>query len=260
MFQLIATSVQLYEGNTVIKSQNVTNAASKIDVKVTGKANGTYNYKVVTKNGNDTVESSVVSVYVGPAINLKAPVISSSVKGSDTGEYTITVSVPENSNGQTMDVYENGVKIGSETITTAAKDFNYSIKGKTNGNYTYFAVLKNGTKSIESNTKSVKVLLKLNSTVFDPNSANYSMGSLVEYNGKVYEGLAWYIPAGTNPEKDTKYWKYVQDVLQEDVIDLATVAAKYNVRKDQSSYDEECDLNNDGIIDLYDLVLVARNM
>lgn len=42
--------------------------------------------------------------------------------------------------------------------------------------------------------------------------------------------------------------------------DLDIVAAKYNSFKGQAGYDPRCDLNGDGIIDIYDLTLVSKNI
>lgn len=253
-----ATSFDLYEGDTIIKSETVTTAANKYTYNITNKANGTYKYKVVMKNGTSSVTSSVVSVYVGPEIVLQAPTVTPSVTKSEDGNYTIKVSVPANSNGTTMDVYEGGAKIGTETITTAAKEFTYTISGKTNGTYTYKAILKNDSKSVESNTASVKVYIKLNSTVYDSTKL-YQMGDLVEYEGKIYENIAWWTPAGTLPT-NTGYWKYVCEADTPDVVDLATVASKYRLKSTDAGYDASCDINGDGIIDIVDIVLVAKQM
>lgn len=44
------------------------------------------------------------------------------------------------------------------------------------------------------------------------------------------------------------------------IVDIAKVAEKYNLKKGEPKFDEEYDLNNDGIIDIYDIVIVAKKM
>lgn len=45
-----------------------------------------------------------------------------------------------------------------------------------------------------------------------------------------------------------------------DILDLAILAGKYNISKNESGYDIKLDYNRDGIIDIFDLIKVARNM
>ena len=45
-----------------------------------------------------------------------------------------------------------------------------------------------------------------------------------------------------------------------DIYDLTMVASRYNMASDNPLYIAERDLNNDGIIDLYDLVIVAKRI
>ena len=257
-----ATKFQLYEGDKVIKNQTVTSSAKKFTYNMKNKPNGTYNYKVVMTDGKNKVTSSILSVYVGPEIIVKAPVVTSSVDKSTDGNYSITVSVPSNSNGVTMDVYEGNKKIASESITSSAKDFTYDIKGKSNGIYDYKAIIRGTTKNVESNIKTVKVAIKINSTPYDPN-VGYSKGQLVEYNGKIYECLGWWV-IGVTPGTNDAYWKYYCDAPTEDgdvtIVDLANVASKYNTKKGDKDYNPSYDYVNDGIIDVYDLAHVAKQI
>ncbi|MGL5152257.1 MAG: glycosyl hydrolase family 18 protein [Clostridium sp.] len=256
-----AKTLELYEGTKVVKTFTSSgNTAQKFTYDVKNKANGTYTYKVVTKNDTDQVESLPISVYVGPELTLKAPTVSSSVNVSDNGEYSVKVSVPAGSNGTTMDVYENNTKIGTETITSQAKDFSYAIKGKTNGTYNYKAVLRNGDKTVESNIKPVKVSIKISYSDYDP-AKGYTKGDVVAYKGKLYECLAWWT-SGQAPDLFPNSWKYIGDVEdpKPDVVTLAEVAQRYNVKAGQTNYEDKYDLNLDGIIDIYDLVTVARQL
>ncbi|MDS0525560.1 leucine-rich repeat protein [Clostridium sp. SHJSY1] len=54
-----------------------------------------------------------------------------------------------------------------------------------------------------------------------------------------------------------------EDINNDKVVgidDLANVAASYNVKRGNSNYKSEIDINGDGIIDIYDLIRVARKM
>lgn len=44
-----------------------------------------------------------------------------------------------------------------------------------------------------------------------------------------------------------------------DIFDLSKVASIYGARRYDSNYDPKCDINNDGIIDIFDLTLVSSN-
>lgn len=253
-----AKEFKLYEGNNVIKTQSVTSKGQKYTYNMKNKPNGTYKYKVVMSDGKNQVQSSILSVYVGPEIVLKAPIVSSSVDKSNNGQYTIKVSVPSYSNGDIMDVYEGTRKIASEKITASAKEFTYEIKDKKNGVYNYKAVIRGNNKSIESNIKSVNVSISYNTTPYDE-TKSYNQGAYVEYKGKIYVAIGWWIPAGAIPGVDNDKWQYVGDVMT-DIVDLSTVASKYNLKSNDIGFDVSCDFNSDSIIDIYDLVILAKQM
>ena len=42
------------------------------------------------------------------------------------------------------------------------------------------------------------------------------------------------------------------------MVDLAKVAERYNLKKGEPKFDDKYDLNKDGIIDIYDIVIVAK--
>ncbi|AYE34269.1 hypothetical protein [Clostridium septicum] len=44
------------------------------------------------------------------------------------------------------------------------------------------------------------------------------------------------------------------------ILDLATAASKYNLQKGQDGYEDIYDLNNDGIIDIFDIVAISKSM
>lgn len=98
-------------------------------------------------------------------------------------------------------------------------------------------------------------------------AVRYVMGDKVVYEGKIYENISWWTPEGTLPTATANYKPIcdlpLQTVTNPDpgpTVTLKEVAAKYNKAKGQTGYEAKCDLNTDNIIDLYDLVTVAKDM
>lgn len=111
----------------------------------------------------------------------------------------------------------------------------------------------------------------------------YTKGEFVLYQGSIYKlkDNVWYVPSNILPN-DSAYFdvvttlenktflegddnpnKEVEDVNKDgkvDVLDLSAVAKSYNAKKGTSSYKAEYDLKSDSIIDLYDLVKVAKKI
>lgn len=97
---------------------------------------------------------------------------------------------------------------------------------------------------------------------YDPKKA-YNTGDIIVYKGIRYQ----YMYFGVSPVEPGTHegiWKTLGpaevEVIEPDIIDLATVAAKYNTTKGSPSWDEECDVNKDGIVDLFDLVSVSKTL
>ena len=258
-------TVDLYENGTKIKSETIGSSAKTFTYNMSGKQSGSYVYKAVITGDNGQKSSINHEVYVGSTINVKAPTVSTSTSKSLDGSYSVMVDVPANSNGKILEVYENGKKIQSEEVTNSAKTYTYAITGKTTGTNTYSAVLKNAIfTSEESNKVAVKVLIVDNYPEWTENG-NYSQGSTVIYKGNVYQVKdgVWWIPAGNAPDSETgkNYWTFVRKaVLDNSTIEIADIASRYNLYKGEAGYDEDCDLNKDGQIELSDLVLVAQNL
>ena len=254
------TTMELYEGNTKIKTETLTSAAKTYKYNITGKADGTYSYKAVIKNGGTIINSNIASVYVGPKVDLKSAVINTSTSNSTDGTYTLKVYVPENSNGTTMELYEGENVIKTETITNEAKVFTYEMSGKADGTYSYKALIKKGTPWAESNTVNVKVEIKTGGAEEFVSGKAYGLGDRVIYNGIIYESLASWtggIVPGTHPG----IWKEIGPAeAEKNLIDLSTIASKYRTKAGTIGYEDDCDINKDGIIDIVDIVLVAKEM
>ncbi|MGG7177941.1 glycosyl hydrolase family 18 protein [Clostridium paraputrificum] len=121
-------------------------------------------------------------------------------------------------------------------------------------------------------TRSVKCAVTVDyrkkpmANTYDPNKT-YDMrdaNNTVIYNGAVYK-CNWYSVKGIEPGTNPIYWVYVEEAYEiipppAYIIDLASVANAYNTVKGNNNYDEECDLNKDGIVDIYDLVIISKKI
>ena len=254
-------TVTLYEGDKAVKTVSLTNAAKTFSYNVKGNPNGDYYYKAVVSSGKYEIASNTAAVYVGPAIDLKEAKVSLSVVGSTTGAYTVKVDVPANSNATSLELYENGNLIKEETVNNSQKIFTYDITGKATGLYTYKVVTKNRALTKTSNPTTIKVDVDNNVPQYN-SSTVYHNGDKVVYNGKVYKFNADGY-SGLAPDVFTNLWECIGDYKEPssiDLLDVAILAEKYNSVKGSDIYNEQYDLNSDSIIDLYDLVLLSKNL
>lgn len=100
-----------------------------------------------------------------------------------------------------------------------------------------------------------------NAEIYDAN-VTYKGGEYVLYNGGIYK-CKWWIQ-GENPDTSSA-WQFVEDFdmgvdSEETILDLATCASMYRLKKTDANFNEDYDLNKDGIIDIVDIVLIAKNM
>lgn len=87
----------------------------------------------------------------------------------------------------------------------------------------------------------------------------YVQGDIVIYKGATYRAK-WWTQGDLPGENDV--WEKIKDAPEEpnEIIDLANLAARYNRKSGESGYDKKYDLNSDGSIDIFDIVLVAKKM
>ncbi|MEG0295803.1 MAG: glycosyl hydrolase family 18 protein [Clostridium sp.] len=139
-----------------------------------------------------------------------------------------------------------------------------NVNPRKKGTYTVTYTVKDSKGAVRTATSTVTVR---NKTYIEPDNydptKNYVTGDIVVYKGHRYE-LLWYTGNGILPGSNPAVWKDLGvaevEVEEPNIIDLATVASKYNKKKGDSGFDAECDLNKDDIIDLFDLVTVAKTM
>ena len=189
---------------------------------------------------------------------LVKPQIIPSTFSSNTGCYAIAVNLKENSNGDILEVYEDNLKIASENITKSAKTFNYNFVNKDIGTHEYKVIIKNSKNSLESDIIKIDVVISQNFTEYN-NNKEYTMGDVVTFNGIIYQSQFWWI-SGEEPREDSDVWTVIGSIQEKLQKNLQVIASKYNKKIGDPEYDKNCDLNKDGIIDLYDLVRVARKM
>lgn len=120
---------------------------------------------------------------------------------------------------------------------------------------------KGGVRTAKSKVR-VRYPVIIEEDNYDP-TKNYVTGDIVVYKGQRYE-LIWHTGYGLLPGTNNLILKDLGPVEVEvppvDIMDLARVAACYNMKKGDIGFDAECDRNNDNIIDIYDIVDVARAM
>lgn len=88
---------------------------------------------------------------------VKVPTITSSVASTDTGAYTITASIPAQSNATSYSLYEDNQVVKTGAVTETAQIVTFDVKDKAIGTYTYKITLTNGT-DVAENTVIVKVV------------------------------------------------------------------------------------------------------
>lgn len=202
------------------------------------------------------------SYYKKNSRKLIAPQLISSDLISNNGYYSILVDIPANSNGYKIEVYEGDRKIKTERVTHAAKTFSYNFVKLQNGSYFYKVLLKRGSRYVESNK--IEINVELNSEYEEYSiTSTYTMGDIVRYNDKIYQSKEWWVK-GVQPDKDNKIWEELTFNVDHNnsqlKASLEKISEKYNAKKDEEIYDSKYDLNHDGIIDIFDIVMVAKKI
>ncbi|MEG0295804.1 MAG: glycosyl hydrolase family 18 protein [Clostridium sp.] len=158
--------------------------------------------------------------------------------------------------GVTATDKEDGDLTSKVTVTG-----NINIRKAGKYDLTYSVVDNNAAKRSVTVTLTVGVKLQPLPDNYDSKKV-YSKGDRVYYGGVEYEcqghGIVNFTP-GTHEG----IWKTIgiaQEEVKPDILDLATVAAKYNYKKGDKSYSLNCDVNCDAIIDLFDLVIIAKDI
>lgn len=150
-----ATSYTLYENNQAVKTGAVTTAAQTVTFEAKDQAIGTYIYKITLTDGKATKEATT-SVQVVKK-QLKPATITSSVASTPTGTYTITATIPAQSNATSYSLYEDNQVVKTGAVTETAQTVTFDVTDKAIGTYTYKITLTNGTDVVE-NTVIVKVV------------------------------------------------------------------------------------------------------
>ena len=105
----------------------------------------------------------------------------------------------------------------------------------------------------------IQVVEKINVTYPEyDHSKKYVYNDLVTYNGFIWKCL-WDISGQIPGSVQWGAWEKVGPV-EEDVITLAMIAERYNTIKGQQGWDDKYDLNKDGTIDIYDIVIVSKKL
>lgn len=131
---------------------------------------------------------------------------------------------------------------------------------------TYSVTDNNGATRTATRDVIVKYKSYIEEDNYDP-TKKYVQGDVVVYNGHYWE-LIYLTDGGYKPGEHPLFWKdlgearveIIEDEDEPSIVTLAQVAALYRVKKTDANYDANCDINSDGIIDIVDIVLVAKSM
>ena len=194
------TSWKIYENSQLIYSaalQGNSPNSQTASYNVTGKSNGSYTYRIDLTNKYGTTSSSTVTVSVtnsssGGNTGTAPSAASLSVdSATNTGNYTVTVSIPANDTVTSMTLYENAASVKTQTVTanaSSAQTISYTVSGKTAGTYTYYAALSNAYGATASSNLTVTASSNGGGTAaaWQANIA-YKVGDLVTYQGLTYK-------------------------------------------------------------------------
>lgn len=142
-----ATRVKLYEDGQLIATRDLaddTPNAQHVQVPVTGRVNGVYEYVAVLINRNGQTTTQPLSVEVSDAAP-GAGVLSHDNWDGD-GDYTVHFNLWWGTNGTTYRLYEDGTLVDTQQVTAdtpAAQHAATHLTGRTPGTHTYKAELAN---------------------------------------------------------------------------------------------------------------------
>lgn len=245
-----ATSYKIFEGSTeILNGSLVADQSSPITITkdITKLTSNTFDYTIVLYDtSNNSIASNKVTVDTTPIPNT-APAINgvtskSISRGTNINLLSGVTAIDKEDGDLTKNIVISGdVKIG--VIGT------YEV--------TYTVTDNDG---LSTSAKAVITVVEKEGVGKDTFIASqiYTGGQIVIYNGVRYKAKWWtqYAIPGTND-----VWERLDgnDAIV-DILDLTTVANKYNTKKGDIGYEAKYDKNNDSIIDIYDLVIVAKTM
>ena len=127
----------------------------------------------------------------------KKATITASTSDSKDGKYSITATIPKDSNATKFEIFENGKSIKSGKVTAAAATIKHDLKKTESGNFEYYVTLTNDAGSTKSDKISVKVTIDSEGGGGNPDpevqawkaGADYKKGDIATYSGKTYKCL-----------------------------------------------------------------------
>ncbi|MGL5086560.1 MAG: cellulose binding domain-containing protein, partial [Clostridium sp.] len=226
-----ATSYNLYENDKIIKTDTVSLLSNKITVPVINKPSGEYSYRLDLINKDATTQSSILKVIctasTGPIFGVGVDffVTSDWITGANFG-----ITITNNTNAD---------------ISNWNLEFNFDK-----------AILSMSDVNITSNGNKYNISAKpWNNTIKKGEKLTLSGGCV----GGVKNLTLYNIKFSPNPVAPPVV--LAEDINCDGVVnkaDLDMVSALYNIKQGDSKFNAKCDINKDGIIDIYDLVSVAK--
>lgn len=244
-----ATSYKIFEnGNEIFKGTLTPDQTSVTTItKDISKTNiSLYEYTIVLYDNTSSVTSNKVIVDTTPIPNT-APAIngvtSKNISRGSTFNPLSGVTAVDKEDG---DITKNIVVTGTVNTSVAGK---YEI--------TYTVTDSEGLKATAKAIITVEDNGSIGPDTYDPTKV-YNGGEIVVYNGIRYRAKWW--TQNDLPGTNDVWEKLDGGSGSSDILDLTTVANKYNTKKTDIGYESRLDRNNDGVIDIFDLVLVAKTL
>jgi hypothetical protein len=150
--------------------------------QITNQVNGIKTYRVVARNNTcepTSTSSNIVDVTVCKTCKSLGRPILLTDSAVNRGTYTVTIKLPRNHNGQTLQLYERPENMNSSNLygnliktlnITSNNEFTYVhyLTNKSNGEYVYKAVLINNTlPTIASKIYSEELKVSVQKSIYD---------------------------------------------------------------------------------------------
>ena len=155
-------SYKLFENGKLVKKGAITSLAEMIKYEVINKPTGTYMYKAEIFNSKASNSSEIITVKVNnnvvPPVEVPLKPELTVDNTANAGDYTLSISIPKNSNATSYNLRENNKIIKTGKVDNNAQSFEEKITGKESGEYIYKLDLinKDGTTSSDE----IKVVVK----------------------------------------------------------------------------------------------------
>lgn len=220
------TKAKLYENGVLIDQRRLLDAtpsAQLVTYNISNRPNGTYTYYLELSNSKGVSTSAKLTITVTQGKDTPTPGVTIPTPGSisvdnpnNSGNYTVTGTIPSNNTATNYTIYEGATAVKSGTLTqnsSTVQTVSYVVSNRASGSYNYTLALTNSAGSVTSSQITVTVT---NSSGGTPTTqewragVSYKAGDLVVYNGKTYKCLQPHTSLnGWEPSNIASLWTLV---------------------------------------------------